>query len=89
VSLYGIWPYGDGKSLVCRIDGVETDPYQLSQATARMIGEGLFMREVKGGCATILNKIKGPEAGFQIGLELEVKSLIKGSCLCGLFFIKY
>ena len=60
VSLYGIWPYEEGKSLVCRIDGVETDPYQLSQATARMIGEGLFMREVKGGCATILNKIKGP-----------------------------
>jgi len=60
VSLYGIWPYKDGMSLVCRIDGVETDPYQLSQATARMIGEGLFMREVKAGCATILNKIKGP-----------------------------
>ena len=60
VSLYGIWPYGDGKSLVCRIDGVETDPYQLSQATARMIGEGLFMREVKAGCAAILNKIKNP-----------------------------
>ena len=41
------------------IDGVETDPYQLSQATARMIGEGLFMREVKAGCKTILDKIKG------------------------------
>jgi hypothetical protein len=59
VSLYGIWPYGQGKSLVCRIDAVETDPYQLSQATARMIGEGLFMREVKAGCRTILDKIKG------------------------------
>ena len=59
VSLYGIWPYGNGQSLVCRIDGVETDPYQLSQATARMIGEGLFMREVKAGCKTILDKIKG------------------------------
>jgi hypothetical protein len=59
VSLYGIWPYKEGKSLVCRIDAVETDPYQLSQATARMIGEGLFMREVKAGCQTILDKIKG------------------------------
>ena len=59
VSLYGIWPYKDGKSLVCRIDAVETDPYQLSQATARMIGEGLFMREVKAGCQTILDKIRG------------------------------
>ena len=59
VSLYAIWPYAEGKSLVCRIDGVETDPYQLSQATARMIGEGLFMREVKAGCKTILDKIKG------------------------------
>ena len=27
---------------------------------ARMIGEGLFMREVKAGCQTILDKIKGP-----------------------------
>ena len=59
VSLYGIWPYKEGKSLVCRIDAVETDPYQLSQATARMIGEGLFLREVKAGCQTILDKIKG------------------------------
>lgn len=60
VSLYGIWPYKEGKSLVCRIDAVETDPYQLSQATARMIGEGLFMREVKAGCSTILKKIQSP-----------------------------
>lgn len=60
VSLYGIWPYKEGKSLVCRIDAVETDPYQLSQATARMIGEGLFMREVKAGCSIILKKIQGP-----------------------------
>ena len=59
VSLYGIWPYKEGKSLVCRIDAVETDPYQLTQATARMIGEGLFMREVKAGCQTILSKIQG------------------------------
>jgi hypothetical protein len=59
VSLYGIWPYKDGKSLVCRIDAVGTDPYQLAQATARMIGEGLFMREVKASCQRILDKIKG------------------------------
>jgi hypothetical protein len=59
VSLYMIWPYGGGKSLVCRIDGVETDPYQLSQSTARMIGEGLFMREVKAACKTILDNIQG------------------------------
>ncbi|NBS54573.1 hypothetical protein EBT23_03260 [bacterium] len=59
ISLYGVWPYGDGKSLVCRIDAVETDPEQLSQATARMIGEALFMKEVKGGCKTILDRLKG------------------------------
>ena len=59
VSLYGVWPYGEGKSLVCRIDGVQTDAHQLSQSTARMIAEGLFMREVKAGCATILAKLKG------------------------------
>lgn len=59
VSLYGIWPYKEGNSLICRIDAVETDVDQLSQATARMIGEGLFMREVKAGCQTILDKIKG------------------------------
>ena len=53
ISLYGIWPFEGGKSLVCRIDAVETDPEQLSQATARMIGESLFMREVKGGCELI------------------------------------
>ncbi|NBR63323.1 MAG: hypothetical protein EBS49_04635 [Verrucomicrobia bacterium] len=59
ISLYGIWPYGDGKSLVCRIDAVETDPEQLAQATARMIGEALFMKEVKAGCQTILSRLKG------------------------------
>jgi len=59
VSLYGVWPYGQGKSLVCRIDGVETDAQQLSQSTARMIAEGLFMREVKAGCAAILANLKG------------------------------
>gem|GEM_PF-854332 len=59
VSLYGIWPYQDGKSLVCRIDAVETDPFQLTQATARMIGESLFMREVKSGCDTIRKRLQG------------------------------
>jgi len=59
VSLYGIWPYRDGKSLVCRIDAVETDPFQLTQATARMIGESLFMREVKSGCDTIRKRLQG------------------------------
>jgi len=59
MSLYGIWPYEGGKSLVCRIDAVETDPDQLSQATARMIGEGLFMKEVKAGCRAILDRLKG------------------------------
>jgi len=57
ISLYGIWPFEGGKSLVCRIDAVETDPEQLSQATARMIGESLFMREVKGGCDLIKRQI--------------------------------
>ncbi len=59
LSLYGIWPYRDGTSLVCRIDAVETDPFQLTQATARMIGESLFMREVKSGCDTIRNRLQG------------------------------
>ena len=59
ISLYGIWPYGNGKSLVCRIDAVLTDPDQLSQATARMIGEALFMKEVKSGCQTVLDRLKG------------------------------
>jgi len=59
VSLYGIWHYRDGKSLVCRIDAVETDPFQLTQATARMIGESLFMREVKSGCDTIRKRLQG------------------------------
>ena len=59
ISLYGIWAFGGGKSLVCRIDAVETDPEQLSQATARMIGEALFMKEVKNGCQSILDRLKG------------------------------
>ena len=59
ISLYGIWPYGDGKSLVCRIDAAETDPEQLAQATARMIGESLFMREVKAGCDLIKKQMLG------------------------------
>lgn len=53
ISIYGIWPYGEGKSLVCRVDGVLTDPGQLAQATARLIGESLFMREVKSACELI------------------------------------
>jgi len=59
ISLYGIWPYAEGKSLVCRVDVVETDPRQLDQATARMVGEGMFMREVKGACEEIAKRIKG------------------------------
>ena len=57
ISIYGIWPYGEGRSLVCRIDGVLTDPGQLAQATARLIGESLFMREVKAGCEIIKSQI--------------------------------
>ena len=59
ISIYGIWPYGEGKSLVCRIDGVLTDPGQLAQATARLIGESLFMREVKSACEKIQSQISG------------------------------
>lgn len=57
ISIYGIWPYGDGRSLVCRIDGVLTDPGQLAQATARLIGEALFMREVKSACEIVRTQI--------------------------------
>jgi hypothetical protein len=57
ISIYGIWPYGEGRSLVCRVDGVLTDPGQLAQATARLIGESLFMREVKSGCEIIKTQI--------------------------------
>jgi hypothetical protein len=57
ISLYGIWPYAEGRSLVCRIDGVLTDPGQLAQATARLIGESLFMREVKSACEMIKTQI--------------------------------
>lgn len=59
ISLYGIWPYGDGKSLVCRIDAVETDPGELRQATARLIGESLFMREIKSACELVRGQILG------------------------------
>ena len=59
ISLYGIWPYGDGKSLVCRIDAVETDPGELRQATARLIGESLFMREIKSACELVKAQILG------------------------------
>ena len=59
ISLYGIWPYSAGRSLVCRIDVVQTNPGQLSQATARLIGESLFMREVKGASEAMLKQIAG------------------------------
>ncbi len=58
ISLYGIWPYGAGRSLVCRVDVVQTDPSQLAQATARMVGEGMFMREVRRACGEIKSRIK-------------------------------
>lgn len=58
ISLYGIWPYGPGKSLVCRLDIVQTDPSQLMQATARMVGEGMFMREVRRACGQIKSKME-------------------------------
>ena len=57
ISLYGIWPYGEGKSLVCRVDAVETDPGELRQATARLIGESLFMREIKSACELVKSQI--------------------------------
>ena len=57
ISLYGIWPYGEGKSLVCRVDAVETDPGELRQATARLIGEALFMREIKAACEIVKSQI--------------------------------
>ena len=57
ISLYGIWPYGDGKSLVCRVDAVQTDPGELRQATARLIGESLFMREIKSACEMVKTQI--------------------------------
>lgn len=57
ISIYGIWPYSEGRSLVCRIDGVLTDPGQLAQATARLIGEALFMREVKSACEIVRTQI--------------------------------
>lgn len=59
ISLYAVWPLENGKSMVCRIDAVETDPGELSQSTARMFGEGIFMREVKAGCKMILDQLRG------------------------------
>ncbi|NBR71464.1 MAG: hypothetical protein EBQ51_01375 [Verrucomicrobia bacterium] len=53
ISFYGIWPYSDGRSLVCRMDVVETNPGQLAQATARMVAEGMFMGEVRRACEEI------------------------------------
>jgi len=58
ISFYGVWPYSAGRSLVCRMDVVETNPEQLAQATARMVGEGMFMREVRGACEGIKNRLQ-------------------------------
>ena len=58
ISFYGVWPYSAGRSLVCRMDVVETNPEQLAQATARMVGEGMFMREVRGACEEIKNRLQ-------------------------------
>ena len=57
ISFYGVWPYSEGRSLVCRMDVVQTDPSQLAQATARMVAEGMFMREVRGACEEIKRQI--------------------------------
>lgn len=57
ISIYGIWPYGGGRCLVCRMDVVQTDPSQLAQATARMVAEGMFMREVRGACEEMKSRI--------------------------------
>ena len=58
ISFYGVWPYSAGRSLVCRMDVVETSAEQLAQATARMVGEGMFMREVRGACEEIKNRLQ-------------------------------
>jgi hypothetical protein len=58
ISFYGVWPYSAGRSLVCRMDIVQTNPEQLAQATARMVGEGMFMREVRGACEEIKNRLQ-------------------------------
>ena len=58
ISFYGVWPYSAGRSLVCRMDIVQTNPEQLAQATAKMVGEGMFMREVRGACEEIKNRLQ-------------------------------
>ena len=58
ISFYGVWPYSAGRSLVCRMDIVQTNPEQLAQATARRVGEGLFMREVRGACEGIKSRLQ-------------------------------
>ena len=58
ISFYGVWPYSAGRSLVCRMDIVQTNPEQLAQATARMVGEGMFMREVRGACEGIKSRLQ-------------------------------
>ena len=58
ISFYGVWPYSAGRSLVCRMDVVETSAEQLAQATARMVGEGMFMREVRGACEGIKSRLQ-------------------------------
>ena len=58
ISFYGVWSYSAGRSLVCRMDIVQTNPEQLAQATARMVGEGMFMREVRGACEEIKNRLQ-------------------------------
>ena len=57
ISIYGIWPYGGGRCLVCRMDVVQTDPSQWAQAPARMVAEGMFMREVRGACEEMKSRI--------------------------------
>ena len=42
---------------MCRMDVVQTDPSQLAQATARMVAEGMFMREVRGACEEMKSRI--------------------------------
>jgi hypothetical protein len=40
------------------MDIVQTNPEQLAQATSRMVGEGMFMREVRGACEEIKNRLQ-------------------------------
>ena len=53
----GFGRMGGGRCLVCRMDVVQTDPSQLAQATARMVAEGMFMREVRGACEEMKSRI--------------------------------